>query len=995
MLNIKKDEVIQAYIKLKSYAYYNRARVVLLDKILEFEDEKIDQKLENLHRELTNDDISYHMQQWIEQVSMVCEPKRVRASKKEENIISNVPMEQAVVQQINYSIDMPIVLHIFSIIWIIRYGKTIESNFGDSVYSNRLKEDLCIYKTSLFEPYYKGYKKWKQDALVRIEKSLDEKNNIVCLCLDIKDFFYSIDMNSAENGFSKLDEFMKLELSIDELSEYQEMTGYIKQFCEKYSENFVGDKIVLPIGFLPSGILANWYLRKFDEEILNTLSPVHYGRYVDDITIVVNKKDFNDKIIQNTLVDSKILKKISKDKKNSIGISNITYELSCHGNYNDLFIQDEKIKTIFFDHNYSRALLYNLEEDLAANSSLFKFLPEQEPFINTFYEQVFKVKSKDYTRKFRNIDDFELDKYKLSTSIASSIMINKHKVNTANTDKYMLSLQDEIRYIFSDIRAIENWQLWERVIFLLAQIKQFREIEIFVNKIAALIDNTIVKIEGDHTYKIKNRSIKIEHELKKYLKKNLIIALASSLSLVHKSYEEASIKYNYKFACIDEQILDEVIIQMESTNMLRHIYVQYPLLNYCRNVQGDMLDFDIHVKSLKIDDLKIKYSPRFIHLHEIQLHNSLNMNKKGIEKNIGIVLNDNKEEMFNKSKKLFSEYNKIKCAENDRLGINIELKELSMFNENWNNSSKLHVNIISDGSSPTESDRMKIGIVSMKIPDSQIEEDIKYGMPITFPHSEEVKAILNEAIRNQVNFIVFPEVSIPIQWLNFLADFSRRNNICIIGGVRHFIKGTKSSSVNNMLVTILPIEKKGYTSAIINLRLKNHYSPKEEELIKGYGLKVPRPNNNYYDLFHWRGMHFSCYNCFELTSIEERALFKSKVDTIFASVFNRDVAYFSDIVETTARDVHCYVVHVNTAQYGDSRICQPTAAENKDIVKVKGGENTALLVGTIDIKELRLFQAKEHNLQLVERTKYKYKPTPAGFNREEVKEKLGIYRSKR
>ena len=409
-----------------------------------------------------------------------------------------------------------------------------------------------------------------------------------------------------------------------------------------------------------------------------------------------------------------------------------------------------------------------------------------------------------------------------------------------------------------------------------------------------------------------------------------------------------------------------------------------------------MLDFDVHIQRLKINDQKIKYSPRFIHLHEIQLFNTLNMRSnvrmrgKPTE-DIRITVTKNKERMMNVSIDQFSEYNKIQYGGKDELGFGIKPVKISMFNNDWNNSPNTEVNIISDGSETKENSKVKIGIVSMTILDSQVEEDIKYGMPIAFSHIEDVKAVLNEAIRNDVNFIVFPEVSLPIQWINFLADFSRRNNICIIGGVRHFIKGVKSKGVNNMLATILPIEKKGYTSAIINLRLKNHYSPKEEELIKGYGLEVPKSKSIHYDLFHWKGIDFSCYNCFELTSIEERALFKSKVDIIFASVFNRDTGYFSDIVETTARDVHCYMVHVNTAQYGDSRICQPTAAENKDIVKVKGGENAALLVGTIDIQELRLFQAKEHNLQLLERTKYKYKPTPAGFDREEVKEKLGIY----
>jgi len=43
---------------------------------------------------------------------------------------------------------------------------------------------------------------------------------------------------------------------------------------------------MLPIGFLPSNILANWYLQKFDKAIINEWNPIYYGRYVDDIIIV-------------------------------------------------------------------------------------------------------------------------------------------------------------------------------------------------------------------------------------------------------------------------------------------------------------------------------------------------------------------------------------------------------------------------------------------------------------------------------------------------------------------------------------------------------------------------------------------------------------------------------------------------------------------------------------------------------------------------------------
>jgi len=73
-----------------------------------------------------------------------------------------------------------------------------------------------------------------------------------------------------------------------------------------------------------------------------------------------------------------------------------------------------------------------------------------------------------------------------------------------------------------------------------------------------------------------------------------------------------------------------------------------------------------------------------------------------------------------------------------------------------------------------------------------------------------------------------------------------------------------------------------------------------------------------YDLFHWRKVYFSVYNCFELANIQHRSIFKSKVDFIVASELNRDTDYFSDIAGAWVRDVHSYFIQINTSNYGDS-----------------------------------------------------------------------------
>ena len=104
--------------------------------------------------------------------------------------------------------------------------------------------------------------------------------------------------------------------------------------------------------------------------------------------------------------------------------------------------------------------------------------------------------------------------------------------------------------------------------------------------------------------------------------------------------------------------------------------------------------------------------------------------------------------------------------------------------------------------------------------------------------------------------------------------------------------------------------------------------------------------------------------------------------------WNRDVNYYSNIVESLSRDLHCYCIQVNTAQYGDSRITQPSKSERKDILKVKGGKNPAILVDAIDMKALREFQLKGNLLQESPDRDAPYKPTPPDFRYRIVEDKI-------
>ena len=106
---------------------------------------------------------------------------------------------------------------------------------------------------------------------------------------------------------------------------------------------------------------------------------------------------------------------------------------------------------------------------------------------------------------------------------------------------------------------------------------------------------------------------------------------------------------------------------------------------------------------------------------------------------------------------------------------------------------------------------------------------------------------------------------------------------------------------------------------------------------------------------------------------EGQMLFKGKVDCIVATESNRDVNYFSNVVEAAARDLHCYVIQVNDSRFGDSRIVSPSKTEKMNPLRIKGGENLTFLTMSLDLKALRDHQRKGYGLQ---KDSEDFKPTP-------------------
>lgn len=287
-----------AYKKLKSSLYYDKTQIILRDKLVTFEMEcgDIDKCLEEMSESFLDDKRRNELFcSILSNISYYAFPKAL--VNPEGKLIKNYSPKSFVIESNQYFIDMDIRGHILGLLWLLLVGYKVDKNIYTHSYGNRIRKKLYnefsefpTYSPYLFEPYFQQYESWRDTAMNEAMQHLNAGQDVVILTLDFRRFYYSLDI--TKEFFDKIYEEV-----IDETEKTKELRAlhdFVFQIIEKYSEcfsEFDGNNI-LPIGFLPSNVLANYALSNFDKAVIDGWNPIFYGRYVDDV-IIVDKVESN------------------------------------------------------------------------------------------------------------------------------------------------------------------------------------------------------------------------------------------------------------------------------------------------------------------------------------------------------------------------------------------------------------------------------------------------------------------------------------------------------------------------------------------------------------------------------------------------------------------------------------------------------------------------------------------------------------------------------
>jgi len=379
VLEIELSEIQNAYRKLKHYVYYDNSNLFLRKQLADFEKDGMEDKLQFLQSELEvlinrdNKKFSPYMEKLFSAIDCWTLPKSYKPNdEKHDALLSNfVAFEKINVTRKIKFINAPIEIHIISVLWIMREGKVLQKG-QDDLYGYKLELDTegnVVEGLRLFKPYYEEYQNWRDRSIQTAKSIIEAKKNTLLIGLDIKDYYHSIELDEKH-----------LLKEIGDASELNSLSSLLFRIHEYYTEHVIKQdgKPILPIGLLSSGILANYYLKKFDSLVKKQINPLFYGRYVDDILLTIcldssNKYETNSEVLEKYFIQNEILKPLEDDQ----------YQLY-QEEYEKLYIQNTKISIMYFDHKSSLSMLDSFVQEIRKCSSEYRFLHAEELYNERF-----------------------------------------------------------------------------------------------------------------------------------------------------------------------------------------------------------------------------------------------------------------------------------------------------------------------------------------------------------------------------------------------------------------------------------------------------------------------------------------------------------------------------------------------------------------------------------------------------------------------------------
>ncbi|MHC8411660.1 reverse transcriptase domain-containing protein [Pseudomonas sp. Hz4] len=972
-----------AWRKAKVDLYYSTQPQIL--EMAEYEDD-LEKNLELLREKLNGED-----ERWISEASFLGEwtlaPKAIKfdpVEKKEGSALIFASPEDEWLSlteggkqptaEFRLMAQCSMDFHTMSTLWMMEVGNHFDKVLGDNIYGSRLRRNRRhqINKLSLgsFKPYLKPFRDWRDGGIKAMRSALADKKKVLALTADVTSFYHELNP-----GFMLDEKFLRLaeiQLSEAQAKLHRIFIGALKMWAKRTP---LGKG--LPVGLPASAVVANSALLRLDQFIEQQVVPLYYGRYVDDIMLVMeNTSDIKTTEQFWKWVFSRDGGKDLLESKGGSIIFKPDYLTDSR-----IAFENSKNKLFVLSGDPGIALVNAISEQINQRASEWRALPNLPTAPNTVATDLLKATNHagEQADNLRKADALTMHRAGFALNLRDYEAYERDLLPQAWQEHRHTFFDAVIDHLLKPVKFFDLAQYLPRIVRMATTCEDFNQL----SRLIKALDALLLTVEKDCQIEIKahKEAVSVDKCLERWrlsmattLYENIVSAFPNSMSKKgaaswNKLLEKLETSLDFIGSYLFGMLEDLGDVQKTYTFLFSHDLAHTPLR--FAGLPKEML------------------SPRGIpQLNDLKTMKSAGLLGKKVLGGIGILadwLNLDHgtpagmvfaTRPFSLSELYLIAPNPFAEQKISRLGKVIwalrgfELKDHQM--PYCDADSKA---LCIPNGAPTA--KQTIAVASWETLDqSFVAAAMGKPDPDSRRRYQRLNRLINELISRPdgSSYLILPELALPPQWFMRIAEKLKGRRISLITGVEYLHSGKR---VHNQIWASLTHDGLGFPSLMLYRQDKQFPAfHEEQELFRLAGVRMkPAVKWKSPPLIQHGDFRFGLLNCSELTNIHYRAAMRGQIDALFVPEWNSDTDTFNALVESAAIDIHAYVIQCNNRQYGDSRIRAPYKERwKRDILRVKGGNHDYCITGEIDVQALRQFQSSYRS------PSKDFKPVPDGFN---------------
>lgn len=947
--------------------------------------------------------------------------------------------------------DFPVETHIISALWINMVGHLFDACLDDKlVFGARLKRirnddklnkkaPKLFHITAIgsFTPYFNKYQQWRNNGLKAIRTELEQERPIIAVSLDLKSYYHLLDPRFIANKDFQYEIGLEGKLNEQECDFTNQLAHLLVKWSDKaslFAKKLQGKKKTpvnggLTIGLTASRIISNVLLQKWDRLIREKLTPIYYGRYVDDMFLVLHDPGFN--VIKDASTFMGFLQKrmgsdvLSEGKGKKEGIWTINLGESYQGQ-SKVQLQANKQKLFILDGQAGCDLLDSIEKEIRDLSSEYRLMPAPDQLEHTTAARVLSAAGNigEEADTLRRADGLTIRRLSWSIQLRH-VETLAHDLPAHEWKKQ----RDEFyefahNHILRPEKIFAQYQYLPRLLGFAIGLKDWHQAEAIVRRSLEAFD-----LLSKHTEsKMVINGVKCEID-----SENIWCHTKGSLTW---AFIDAAARY-YPIDLLNGDKPGNKVRRLAKVFMTQLLG---ELVTF-----GDFLEFefdsdDFHKKAPLLAKADLARTPYKKLLNELLSNNVNGYSHEFKRREIELVSVFKESELLNwNDLKSF-----LKASQNARLNENKQLQykfepitpfllptrpfspeEISELVpecigfgkvplERWasyvrvlrgvwinpvllnvetehdeeKNKGKLKLPSVTVGIKKNK--KILVAITNLATSDNCWASSACNKPELSLERYTQLSDLVNQAIKlkpKKPDYLIMPELSLPLRWVNSISNRLQGSGISLIAGTEYRHVGTKI--IYSQACLTLTDARLGYPCALRIWQPKLEPAVGEDkELISKFdkNWKHFTKQEKQKPVYSHNGFSFGVMVCSELQNSKARIAFQGQVDALLVLAWNKDLDTFSSLVESAALDIHAYTILVNNRNYGDSRVRVPAKESfERDLARLRGGKNDFCVMVELDIEKLRAFQSRAKRWAEPDDS---FKPTPEGFKISKVRKHL-------